>query len=92
MGIKDLLVELDDDSISDIVQVLIQDVIWAVNNNFGQTGNGGLMMYLVCRLFENREWHSEELQLKELHLLLFIVKLVYNVPDKLSNSLTNGYM
>ena len=92
LGSEDLFVELHDDSICDIVQVLEQDVVWTINYNFGQTRYGSLMMHLVGGLLKNGEWHSQELEFEQLHLLLLVVELVHDVPDKLSDSLTDGYV
>ena len=61
MGLEQFGLEDNNELVCDVFDVVEQDVVGAVYNDFGQTRNGTTLDHLVVALFQDGQGHGQEL-------------------------------
>ena len=70
----------------------MENVIWAIDDNFGQASNRSLLYDFICWFFQYDQRLPQELSLEDFQLLLLVFNFVEYIPHQLSHGFTQNNM
>ena len=92
MGLKHFHFEDTWDLVRDGIEFIEENVIWAIDDNFGQASNRSLLYDFICWFFQYDQRLPQELSLEDLQLLLLVFDFVEYIPHQLSHGFTQNNM